>query len=418
MSIGETVKRHLVDTRPLAVPAYRRLWIGQAVSQLGSGATVVVVSQQVYDLTRSSLWVGLLGLAHLLPLIVFGLWGGAAADAADRRKVLLAGSLVTWVATLFLLAQAVLGLDQVALLIAAVAVSATGFAVTSPTRGAVIPRLLPAELVPGANALNSLAFSVGAVGGPMAGGVLLAWQGYAVAYAFDALLFSVSLYAALRLPAMRPLAEAARPGARAVFEGLRYVATSPVLLMSFVVDIIAMVFALPRALYPELAATRFADVPGGAALALGWLNAAMAIGGVAAALLSGWVGRVRRQGLALIAVIALWGLVVAAAGLVEALWLVVFLMAVGGAADVVSSVWRQSILMLHAPDEMRGRMQGVFMVVVAGGPRLGDVRAGAMATASGLGVAWVGGGLACAVAVIAVGLSARRFRNYCSEIGK
>ncbi|MER7505542.1 MFS transporter [Nonomuraea pusilla] len=408
MAIGELVKRHLVDTRPLRSPDYRRLWVGQAVSHIGLGATVLAVGQQVWDLTHSSLWVGLLGLANLVPLVVFGLWGGAVADAVDRRRLLLTGSAIAWAATLLILLQAVLGLGDVYVLLGAVALNATGFAITSPTRGAIIPRILEPEVVPAANALNSLVFSIGAVVGPMAGGVLLASGGYAAAYGMDALLFTASLYAALKLPSLPPLGEVTRPGARAVLDGLRFILGSPVLLMSFVVDIIAMVFAHPRALFPELAATRF----GGSTVALGVLTSAMAVGSVAGALFSGWVGRVSRQGLALVAVIALWGLSVAAAGLSHELSLVVAFMAVGGAADVVSSVWRQSILQLYAPDEMRGRLQGVFMVVVAGGPRLGDLRAGATASAFGLTTAWVGGGLACAATVLVAGLCVASFRNY------
>ncbi|MCA2224586.1 MFS transporter [Nonomuraea aurantiaca] len=411
MAIGELVKRHLIDIRPLAVPTYRRLWSGQAIANIGIGVTVVAVSKQVWDLTQSSFWVGLLGLANLIPLMVFGLWGGAFADAVDRRRLLIASSLVSWGATLFILAQALLGLGNVYLLLLASAVSATGFAMTSPARGAIIPRILPAELVPAANALNSLVFGLGAIVGPMIAGVLLAWQGYALAYGIDALLFTASLYASIRLPQLLPMGEIQRPGWRSVIDGLRYIATGPVLLMSFVVDIIAMVFALPRALIPQAVSERFDGSP----IALGWLSAGMAIGAVLGALGSGWVGRVRRQGVALTVTIALWGLSVAAAGLAQQLWLMVVLMAVGGVADMVSSVWRQSILQLHAPDEMRGRMQGAFMVVVAGGPRLGDLRAGVTAVWFGMTWAWVGGGLACAVAVLIVGLSVPSFRNYRAE---
>jgi MFS family permease len=408
MAFGDFVKRHLVDTRPLSVPAYRRLWAGQAVSHVGLAVTFVAVSQQVYELTGSSFWVGMLGLANLVPLVVFGLWGGAVADAVDRRKLLVAGSLVAWVSTVLILLQALLGVPNVYALLGTVALGAAGFAVSSSTRGAIIPRLLPPELVPSANALNSLVYSLGAIGGPMLGGVMLVHGGFAAAYAVDAVLFSASLYAALRLPTLAPLGAVSRPGWRSVAEGLRFILTTPVLVMSFVVDIIAMVFALPRALFPELVDLRF----GGSLYALSWLVASMAVGAVVGGLFSGWVTRVKRQGLALTFVIAVWGLAVAAAGLAQQLWLVLLFMAVGGAADVVSSVWRQSILQLYAPDEMRGRMQGVFMVVVAGGPRLGDVRAGATASVFGLTTAWVGGGLACAVVVLVVGLSVAGFRTY------
>ncbi|MET8869507.1 MFS transporter [Nonomuraea sp. NPDC004580] len=304
MAIGDLLKRHFVDTRPLSVPAYRRIWTGQAVSHVGVGVTVVAVGQQVYELTHSSFYVGLLGMANLIPLVVFGLWGGAIADAVDRRKLLIAGSFVAWAATLFILVQAMLGLDDVWLIFLAVAFNSTGFAITGPTRGAIIPRILDAELVPAANALNSLVYSMGAVVGPMIGAVAMTGGGFASAYALDAVLFTANLYAALRLPALPPLGEVTRPGLRSVIDGLSFIARSPVLLMSFVVDIIAMVLAMPRALFPELTAERF----GGSELALGWMTSAMGIGPVAGALFSGWVGRVKRQGVALSIIIAVWGL--------------------------------------------------------------------------------------------------------------
>lgn len=403
----------LLDIRPLAVPAYRRLWAGQVTSGIGLQASVVAVGQQIWELTHSSLWVGMLGLAHLLPLVVFGLWGGAIADAMDRRKLLIVGSSVAWVSTLGILVQALLGVGSVWLLLANVAVGAAGFAVSSPTRGAIIPRVLPKELVTSANALNGMVMGTSTMVGPMVAGVLMSVAGgYSAVYALDAVLFTATLYAAFRLPPLPPQGEVARPGARAIAEGLRYIFSSKILLMSFVVDLCAMILAFPRALFPELVDERF----GGSLIALGWLNSAMAVGVVVGGLLSGWARTVKRQGLGLIVVIAVWGLAVAAAGLVDQLWLVVLFMAIGGYADMISSVWRQTILQLYAPDEMRGRMQGVFMVVVAGGPRLGDVRAGASAAAFGLTGAWVGGGLACVAAVVAVGLAVPAFRKYRPQV--
>ncbi|MEV7907732.1 MFS transporter, partial [Streptomyces anulatus] len=342
-----------------------------------------------------------------------GLWGGAVADAVDRRRLLLTGSLIAWIATLALLVQAALGVANIGLLLATVAVHATGFAITGPTRGAIIPRLVSTELVPAANTLNFLVANLGTVIGPLAAGVVLSQGGVATAYLIDAVLFGAGFYAALRLPRLEPLGEVTRPGFRSVVDGLRYISGHPVVMMSFVVDIIAMAFALPRALFPEVAAERF----GGSPLAYGWLLASISIGSVAGGLLSGWVGRVRRQGLALTFVIAAWGIAVALAGLVGQLWLMVALLALGGAADLVSAVWRQTILQTHAPDDMRGRMQGVFMVVVAGGPRLGDLRAGATAVWFGATTAWVGGGIACAVVVLAVGLAVPAFRSYRAVVG-
>ncbi|WP_371780977.1 MFS transporter [Streptosporangium subroseum] len=397
-----------MDTRPLGILAYRRLWAGQGVSFIGFQLTSVAVSAQIYDITKSSFWVGMLGPANLIPLIVFGLWGGAIADAVDRRRLLLVGALIAWSATLALLLQAALGMTNIGLLMATVAVHATGFAITGPTRGAIIPRLIPVDLVPAANTLNYLVSGVGSALGPLIAGVVLAQGGFTFAYLIDAVLFGAGFYAAVRLPQLKPVGEITRPGLRSVVDGLRYVSGHPIVMMSFVVDIIAMAFALPRALFPEVVAERF----GGSLIAFGWLSASMAIGSVLGGLLSGWVGRVQRQGMALTYVIAIWGLTVAAAGLVGQLWLMVALLAFGGAADLVSSVWRQTILQTHAPDDMRGRMQGVFMVVVAGGPRLGDLRAGGTAAWFGATGAWVGGGIACAVVVIAVGMSVPAFRNY------
>lgn len=408
--LGPLARRAAIDTRPLRHPAYRRLWMGQAVSWTGFQLTSIAISVQVYDLTRSSLWVGLLGPANLVPLIVFGLWGGAVADVMDRRRLLIAGSLVTWAATLGLLAQALLGVRSVMLIIGLVVVQSVGFAVTSPTRGAVVPRLVPITLVPAANTLNFTASQVATFLGPMMAGVVIGHGGYAAAYGIDATLFTVGLYAAVRLPALPPLGgegETARAGLRSVAEGLRFLATRPVLLMSFAVDIIAMGVALPRALFPEIAVTRF-----GGEEAVGWLVAAIAVGGVVGGLMSGWVGRIRRQGVALIAAIVVWGLAVAASGLAGALWLALFFLALGGAADLVSSVFRQTILQVYAPDEMRGRLQGVFTVVVAGGPRLGDLRAGGVAAMAGATASWVGGGLACAVLVVLAGLAVPSLRRY------
>ncbi|TDC59398.1 MFS transporter [Actinomadura sp. GC306] len=403
-----SLRRLAIDTRPLAAPEFRRLWLGQGVSFVGFQVTAVAVPVQVYDMTGSSFWVGVLGFVNLVPLIVFGLWGGAVADHMDRRKLLFVSSCIMWVATLLLLAQALLGIGSLTLIMAVVAVQAMGFAVASPTRNAIIPRLIDRPLVPAANTLAFTASQFGMLAGPLFAGLMLARWNYAAAYALDAVLFTVVLYAALRLPAIPPLGEiAGTPGLRSVIDGLRYLATQPVLLMSFVVDIIAMAIAMPRALFPEVADTRF-----GGEGAVGWLFAAIAIGAFLGGLVSGWIGRVHRQGVALVVSIVIWGLAVAAAGLSGRLWLVVVLLAVGGAADLVSAVFRQSMLQTYAPDEMRGRLQGVFTVVVAGGPRLGDLRAGATASVAGATVSWVGGGIACAVLVVIAALAVPALLRY------
>lgn len=398
--------RWAIDLRPLAVPAFRRMWLGNTMAMFGFQLTSVAVSVEMYALTGESFWVGLLGLAGFAPLLLFGLWGGAVADARDRRRVLLAGSALLWTTMLGLLAQASLGVGSPVLLLALVAVHSAGFAISAPARSAALPRLLPPGLVPAAATLNYTTFTAASVVGPLAAGLIFAAvgteRGLPIAYATDVLLFTGLVVAALRLPAMPPEplrdGEVRRGGLAGIRDGLRYLATTPVLLLSFGIDLIAMVLAMPRALFPEIAEERF-----GGGAAVGWLFSAIAIGAMLAGLTSGWISRLRRQGRGLVVVVVGWGLAVAAAGLAQQLWLMVLLLAVAGAADLVSAVLRQSMLLVYAPDRMRGRLQGVNTVVVAGGPRLGDLRAGAMAGGFGSGVAWVGGGLLSAV--FALGLA-------------
>ncbi|HEY3686364.1 MAG TPA: MFS transporter [Streptosporangiaceae bacterium] len=402
------LRRTVVDTRPLSHPDFRRLCLGQGVSFVGFQLTSVAVPVEVYTITRSSLWVGLLGLASLVPLIIFGLWGGTVADAVDRRRLLLISSVLTWAATFGLLVQSLLRLDSITVIFGLIVVQSIGFAISSPTRSAIVPRLVPETLVPSANTLNFMVSSFGTVAGPLIAGAVLGHLGYAGAYAIDAALFTAGLYAAIRLPRLPPLGEhITRPGLRSLLDGLKFIGVRPVLVMSFVVDIIAMVFAMPKALFPQIAAERFGGVD-----ATGWLYSSIALGSLVAGLASGWIGRVARQGIALVIAIFCWGIAVAAAGLSHHLWLTVLLLAVGGGADLISAVYRQTILQTYAPDEMRGRMQGVFTVVVAGGPRLADLRAGAMASVTGLTAAWVGGGIACAIAVLAALAAVPALRHY------
>jgi MFS family permease len=350
--------------------------------------------------------VGLVGLVGFLPLVAFGLWGGAVADTVDRRLLYLVSSIGTWLVTVGLLGQTLLGLNNVPLILLLVAVQAGFFAVASSARGAIVPRIVPAELVPAANTLNFTTSSVGQVVGPLIAGALVTRvHGFEYAYSIDAILFTLALYAALRLPPIPPEPGSGAPGLRSVFDGLAFIVTRPVLLMSFVVDIVAMVFAMPRALYPQVAAERWHGQ-------VGPLYAAIAIGAVLAGLSSGWIGRVRRQGVALTLAIVGWGLCIMVSGLAHRLWLAVLMLAVAGAADLVSAVYRQTMLQTYAPDQMRGRMQGVFVVVVAGGPRLGDLRAGATAAVAGATFSWVGGGLLCMVGVLVAALLVRPFWRY------
>jgi len=410
-------KSWVIDIRPLRVVAYRRMWIGNGVSYFGFQFTSVAVPVEMFAITHSSAWVGLLGVAGLVPLMIFGLWGGAAADVVDRRRLLLISSSVAWISTLGFLVQALLGMDNPILLLGLTAVQSAGFAISSPARQAIIPRIVPRDLIPAANTLAYTTTTAGGVLGPLAAGLIFgAWStgaGVVVAYAVDAVLFTITFWATWRLPPIPPMildegAERPTAGVRGIVDGLRFLASKPVLLMSFGVDIIAMVFAMPRALFPEVAEDRF-----GGGAAVGWLFAAIAMGSVLGGLTSGWIGRVKRQGVALIIAVVVWGLAVGFSGFARSLWLIVLLLAVGGAADLVSAVYRQSILQTFAPDRLRGRLQGVFTVVVAGGPRLGDLRAGATADLTGATGSWAGGGFVAAglaVVLASVFPALRRYR--------
>jgi MFS family permease len=399
--LGARLRKLVVDTEPLRIPAYRRIVVGYGVSFIGFQVTAVAVPVQLFAMTGSSLYVGLLGVVQLVPLVSFGLWGGAVADAVDRRLLALVSSLVVWATTLGLLAQALLHSGSVLLIMALMAVQAGAFAIVQPTRGAIVPRLVPTRLVPAANTLNFTVANVATIAGPLFAGVFLGRSsGYTWAYGMDALLFTVGLYATLRLPPLPPLGEISRPGLRSVIDGLRFIAGRPVLLMSFAVDICAMVLAMPRALFPEEADRHFGG-PG----AVGWLYSAMAVGAVLGGLSSGWIGRVRRQGVALVLAVVAWGVTVALAGLAHSLWLAALLLALAGTADLVSAVYRQTLLQVYAPDELRGRLQGVFIVVVTGGPRLGDARAGIVAAGIGATASWVVGGVACAVVVVVLAVA-------------
>ncbi|GAB2612982.1 MFS transporter [Paractinoplanes abujensis] len=393
-------KSWVIDIRPLRVTAYRRMWVGNGVSFFGFQFTSVAVPVEMYAITNSSAWVGLLGIAGLVPLLIFGLWGGAAADVVDRRKLLLASSMLAWVATAGLLVQALFAVNSAWLLLALTAVQSAGFAISSPTRQAIIPRIVPAGLVPAANTLAYTTTTAGGVLGPLAAGLIFAvagtGAGITTAYLVDAVLFTISFWATWKLPPIPPVEhepgeERPTAGLKGIMVGLKFLITQPVLLLSFGVDIIAMVFAMPRALFPEVAADRF-----GGDWAVGWLFAAIAIGSVLGGLTSGWIGRVKRQGVALVIAVVAWGIAIGFSGLAHSLWLMVLLLAVGGAADLVSAVYRQSILQVYAPDRLRGRLQGVFTVVVAGGPRLGDLRAGATADLTSPAASWAGGGFAAA----------------------
>jgi MFS family permease len=303
------------------------------------------------------------------------------------------------------------GVGNVWLILILFAVQSGLLAVNQPARSAVIPRLVTPALLPAANTLNFTVFTFGAVVGPLLAGVLIPVVGLPILYLLDAIALLATLWATWRLPAMPPpTADGARnrAGLREVVAGFRYAAMHKVLLVSFLADVIAMAFGMPRILFPEMAERTFGDPPGGG-VALGLLFAAIPAGTVVGGLFSGWLSRVRRQGVAVTFAIGVWGLGVALFGLTHTLWLAVLLLAIAGAGDLVSAVFRSSMLQTVATDEMRGRMQGVFTVVVAGGPRVADLWHGSVAALIGPGAAATAGGVAV---IIGVAIAVARFSEF------
>jgi MFS family permease len=415
--IARAVRGTLPDTRPLRSPAYRRLWGSGVVTVVGAQLSVVAVPAQIYQLTGSSAYVGLTGLFGLVPLIVFGLWGGAIADAVDRRTLLLVSGAGIALSSLALWVTAASGSGGVWLVLVLFAVQTAFLAVNQPARNAVIPRLLPAEQLPAANALNMTVFQVGAIAGPLLAGVLIPVVGLPTLYLLDAIALLATLWATWRLPPVPPGSGVRRrAGLREVAAGFRYAALHKVLLVSFLIDVVAMAFGMPRVVFPEMAQSEFGDPPGGG-FALGMLFAAIPLGMVVAGLFSGWLHRVRRQGVAVALAVGTWGLGVALFGLTGSLWLAVLFLALAGAGDMVSAIFRTSMLQAVATDEMRGRMQGVFIVVVAGGPRLADLWHGPAAEWIGPGAASSIGGFAVIVGAIAVVLAFPVFWRYRAPLG-
>jgi MFS family permease len=399
----------VTDVRPLQVsPPYRRLFFGNTVAQLGQQMTNVAVAIQVYALTHSSFYVGLVGVFALVPLVVLGLYGGAIADAVDRRTLALVASAGLWSVSIALAVQAFAGNRSVWLLYGCIAVQSGFYAINNPARSAMVPRLLDKQLLPAAAALNMASFNLGFTFGPMLGALAIKWQGLGAAYAIDVVTFSAAYYALVRMPRMPPLENSPRAGLRSVVDGLRFLKRSPNLRMTFVLDLCAMVLAQPRALFPALAF----KVYGGGAGVVGLLQSAPAAGAVVAFLFSGWVSRVRRQGFAIVVAVLVYGAAVGGVGLTDVLWLGVAFLAVSGMADMVSAAYRSTILQVAAPDQLRGRLQGVFIVVVAGGPRAGDFVAGSVASSVGERVALVVGGLACIAGVLVATALSRRFLDY------
>ena len=389
----------IVDIAPLRTSAdYRRLWAADLVASSAHELVAVAVPFQVFLITRSSLAVGLVGAAELVPLLLGSLAAGAVVDSHDRRRLILIAQVgaAGCAAALALLAAS--GSPPVAAIYAVAAAVAAFASIEAPVRNASIPELVGSYYLPPALALNQVVGQVTSLAGPALAGVLLATTGVTAVYVTAVAGFAVALAAVLRVRPLPPAnAGEATRGWTAVREGLAFARSTPVLLSTFVIDLNAMIFGMPRALFPALAVTTYHVGPDG----LGLMYAAPGAGALLGAAASGWVGSVRRQGLAVVVSVVAWGAAIVAFGLVPRGWfpLALVLLAAAGWADVVSAVFRNTILQLVAPDAMRGRLSALHIAVVTSGPRLGDVEAGTVAALTSVRFSVVSGGLACIAGV-------------------
>ena len=395
------LSRLVVDIAPLRESRpYRRLWIGAGLSSIGGQMTSYAVILQVFVLTRSSLAVGLLGLVIAVPTIAVAIAGGAVIDAFDRRKTVLTATSLQAAVSGLLAYQAFAGLDRVWLLYCLVAAESAIGAVNAPAQRTFMPRLLRRDQLPAGAALQSLTMHGSLTIGPAIAGLITAAAGLKACYLIDAISFGFALYAVARLPSMRPQAQDARPGLRAIGEGLRFVVRTRIILGAFTADMSAVFLGMPMALFPAINAQRF----GGHPETLGLLTTAVAVGGILGSALSGPVSRVTRQGLGMLVAGAVWGAGLTGFGLSGAFWLAFLTLVIASAGDVTAVVLRTALVQGATPDELRGRVSSAEYAVGAGVPQLGNFRAGAVASLTSATTSAVSGGLTTIAGAALVGL--------------
>jgi MFS family permease len=393
------LRRVVLDVSPLReFPAYRRLWLGQAVNIIGSQVTRVALPYQVYVITNSTLAIAGLTLVQLVPLLLFALGGGSLADVVDRRKLLLVTQAALAACSLAL-ALVSLGSPALPLLFVIAFIASAFGAIDQPTRASSTPRLVPSHRLPAAIALGQLSFNAGSVIGPAIGGLILAGFNVSGAYAFDVVTYAISIFAIVGLPAIPPVVAGRRAGIAAIRESLAFVRSRRVILSTFAIDLNAMIFGMPTALFPALSLTVFHT----GAVGVGLLNAAPAFGAFVAAFLSGLATNLRRIGRGIIVAVVVWGAAIALFGLSTFSFpLALLFLAIAGGADVLSAVLRSTLVQLTTPDELRGRVSAIHILVVTSGPRIGDIEAAAVASVIGAQLSAISGGVLCVLGVLGV----------------
>ncbi|MFF3158699.1 MFS transporter [Streptomyces sp. NPDC057910] len=402
------LRRTLIDVTPLrASPPFRRLWIGQGLSGFGSQMTLVAVMFQIWQLTRSPAWTGAVGLAQAVPLITLGLFAGSVVDRVDRRKFYLLTTSGQAVCSLLLALQGLFGHVPAVGVLGLVALQSCFVAGGGPASRTFIPHLLPRQQLSAGLALGRIAFQGAMLLGPALGGLILGALGVGACYLIDALTFLAAFYGAFGLPKMQPGDEPARPGLRGVLDGLAFLGRTPVIRGALLTDLAATVLSMPVSLFPLVNAERF----GGNPRTLGLFLTAVAVGGVTASLFSGTFTRSRRPGLVMLGGSAAWGTALALFGISSNRWGGLALLAVAGAADTVSVVSRSTVVQLHTPPELLGRVSAAEQIVGQAGPDIGNVRGGLVAGATSGTAALVSGGLLCLGAVAVVGAATAELRG-------
>ena len=394
-----------IDISPLRESRQLRLlYLGNLVTSVGNEVTFVAIAFQVFQLTHSTLAVGLLGLCYLLPLLTLSLVGGAIADTVDRRSLLLVTEAIGLLTPLALALNALRSSPFLWPLYVFSVLSAAMYAVGVPGFRSAIPALVPREKIPAAAALEFVTNNVGAISGPAIAGLVIAAVGLSSTYGLDAATFLGSLACAFLLRPIPPQADQDRFRIAAVVDGVRFLKGKQALQGSFVVDLNAMVFGMPNALFPAVAKRL-----GGGATTVGFLFAAPSVGSLLTSLVSGWAGGVRRQGIAVYLAVIAWGGFLVLFGLSTTLWLSLVALGLAGAADTVSGIYRTAILQTATPPNMIGRLHGLELTVVATGPSLGDVEAGALASVTSVPFSIIFGGVAC---MLGVGVMAWRMPGF------
>ncbi|MEU1278914.1 MFS transporter [Streptomyces sp. NPDC005805] len=385
---------------------FRLLWVQGLVTYFGSFMALIALPLQIKDLTDSPLAVGAMGAVELVPLVVFGLYGGALADAVDRKRLILGTEAGLGVLAVILLVNAMLPEPLLwPLYVVAAGVSALA-GLQRPALDSLLARIVPHDQLTAAAALNALRWQLGAIAGPALAGVVVAYAGHATAYAVTVVGFAASVVLCLGLSPAPPAHDAEKPSLRGIAEGARYAWSRPVLLGTYAIDLAAMFFAFPNTVFPFLAEDLDAE------WSLGLMYAAGSVGSVVLSLTSGWTSRVRRHGLLVVFGATGWGLAILAAGWFSDVWLVLLCLAFAGAGDMLSGLGRSTIWNQTIPEELRGRLAGIEVLSYSVGPQLGQVRAGAMAGWTGTRTAIWSGGLACVAAVALLTAALPRLVTY------